>query len=355
MIERKGQEGVPYSSNSNNGNGGSGNRGRFSHRTTLSAYEVMAAKVGRFDRSLEALHIDAKGQVTNKTTSIKELLLSTDMHVRDLMALSPDSLHKRGGRLTPCILPRGDVIIFVMHPLRLVIGKDSCLAFDPGDPTVQSVISDIASAIKIQQLEQAHAAASEAGNHTVTGGAWEVSYELIVLEQALRSFSNQFARIAELLSLIVETSLTALVDAGQGNEEQLFKLVPLKDGLAVAHANMQEVVDVMVELLDSDEDMLGLMLTEKSHVKGGEVYWMIEMTRLTAHANNGPTPPHNTHHPPRRHHLPGPRPALRGGAPPRELPPAAGANRRADQHPPAAGTYVRTCVGHCRLNAFSFI
>lgn len=264
IIERKGEEGVPYSSN---GNGG--NRGRFSHRTTLSAYEVMAAKVGRFDRSLEALHIDAKGQVTNKTTSIKELLLSTDMHVRDLMALSPDSLHKRGGRLTPCILPRGDVIIFVMHPLRLVIAKDSCLAFDPGDPTVQSVISDISSAIKIQQLEQAHAASTEAGNFTVTGGAWEVSYELIVLEQALRSFSNQFARIAELLGLIVETSLTALVDAGQGNEEQLFKLVPLKDGLAVAHANMQEVVDVMVELLDSDEDMLGLMLTEKSHVKGG--------------------------------------------------------------------------------------
>ncbi len=49
---------------------------------TLSAYEVMAAKVGRFDRSLEALHIDAKGAVTAKTTSIKELLLSTEMHVR---------------------------------------------------------------------------------------------------------------------------------------------------------------------------------------------------------------------------------------------------------------------------------
>lgn len=41
-----------------------------------------------------------------------------------------------------------------MHPVRLVIHKDSCLAFDPGDPTVRSVIADIASAIKIQQLEQ---------------------------------------------------------------------------------------------------------------------------------------------------------------------------------------------------------
>jgi hypothetical protein len=114
----------------------------------------MAAKVGRFDRSLEALHIDGKGHVSDQTTSIKELLLNTEMHVRaclcvdlwwkrsgltvcvcrgrsgglimttprfpadtthnhahqvrDLMALSPDSLHKKGGRLTPCILPRGN-------------------------------------------------------------------------------------------------------------------------------------------------------------------------------------------------------------------------------------------------------
>lgn len=30
-----------------------------------------------------------------------------DEQVRDLMALSPDSLHKKGGRLQPCILPRG--------------------------------------------------------------------------------------------------------------------------------------------------------------------------------------------------------------------------------------------------------
>jgi hypothetical protein len=115
---------------------------------------------------------------------------------------------------------------------------------------------------------QAHAASTEAGIFTVNGGSWEVAYELIVLEQALRSFSNQFARIAELLSLIVETSLSALVDAGQGNEEQLFKLVPLKDGLAVAHANVQEVVDVIVQLLNSDEDMLNMMLTERSNVKG---------------------------------------------------------------------------------------
>lgn len=109
---------------------------------------------------------------------------------------------------------------------------------------------------------------TEAGNLTLAGGPWEVAYELIVLEQALRSFCNQFARIAEILSLIVETLLTALVNAGQGNEEQLFKLVPVKDGLATAHANMQEVADVIVQLLNNDEDMLGMMLTEKGSVKG---------------------------------------------------------------------------------------
>ncbi len=211
--------------------------------------------------------VDGKGDVSNKTTSIKELLLTTEMHVRDLIALSPDSLHKKGGRLTPCIMPRNDVIIFVMHPLRLVITKDRCLALDPHDPTVQSIVQEISSSLKIQQLEQEHMAATEGG--ALSASTYEVSYELVVVEQALRSFCNQFSRIKELMSLIVEASLKSLVDAqGSDQEEQLFKLVPLKDGLAVAHSNMQEAVDVLQSLLDNDEDMLAMLLTEKSGVKG---------------------------------------------------------------------------------------
>ena len=258
MLESKGKQGQPYGNNNNN---------TPQQRTSLSPYEILATKLGRFDRQMQALQVDSKGEVTTRTTSIKELLLSTEMHVRDLMALSPDALHKRGGRLTPVILPRNDVIIFVMHPLRLVISKDSCLAFDPQDPTVQSVIADIASAIKIQQLEQAHLAKTEGAALSATG-AYEVAYELVVVEQALRSFCNQFSRIKELLTLIVETSLKALVDSqGSDQEEQLFKLVPLKDGLAVAYSNMQEAVDVLQELVDSDEDMLAMLLTEKAIVE----------------------------------------------------------------------------------------
>lgn len=241
-----------------------GNNTKLQQRTSLSPYEILATKLGRFDRSMQALQVDAKGEVTTRTTSIKELLLNTEMHVRDLIALSPDALHKRGGRLTPVILPRNDVIIFVMHPLRLVISKDSCLAFDPQDPTVQSVIADISSAIKIQHLQQTHLAKTE-GAALSAIGTYEVSYELVVVEQALRSFCNQFSRIKELLTLIVETELKELVDSqGSDQEEQLFKLVPLKDGLAVAYSNMQETVDVIQELVNSEEDMLAMLLSEKA-------------------------------------------------------------------------------------------
>jgi hypothetical protein len=52
--------------------------------------------------------------------------------------------------------------------------------------------------------------------------------------QALRSFCDQFARIKELMALITDTSLQSMVDAeGTAQEEQLFKLVPLKDGVCV--------------------------------------------------------------------------------------------------------------------------
>ena len=63
--------------------------------------------------------------------------------------------------------------------------------------------------------------------------------------------------------------IQGLVDsAGGAHEEQLYKLVPLKDGLAVALQNMQEVIDVLVQLLASDEDMLSMLLTEQSRQSG---------------------------------------------------------------------------------------
>jgi hypothetical protein len=52
------------------------------------------------------------------------------MQIRDVIALSPDN-PIRSTRLSPCILPRGGVIVIVMFPLRLVISRDRVLAFDP--------------------------------------------------------------------------------------------------------------------------------------------------------------------------------------------------------------------------------
>lgn len=56
----------------------------------------------------------------------------------------------------------------------------------------------------------------------------------------LRSVSQSFSRIAELLGLIVETTLSSLTEKG-GNEKDLPKLFPLKDGLAVAQQSIKEV------------------------------------------------------------------------------------------------------------------
>jgi hypothetical protein len=42
----------------------------------------------------------------------------------------------------------GDAIIVVIHPLRLLICRDHCLAFSPRDPRVKNIVLDIAAAIK---------------------------------------------------------------------------------------------------------------------------------------------------------------------------------------------------------------
>jgi hypothetical protein len=57
----------------------------------------------------------------------------------------------------------------------------------------------------------------------------------------LRSISQSFARIAELLGLIVETTLATLTENSSAHADQLYKLVPLKDGLAVTQQSILEV------------------------------------------------------------------------------------------------------------------
>lgn len=59
--------------------------------------------------------------------------------------------------------------------------------------------------------------------------------------QVLRSISQSFARIAELLGLIVETTLATLTENSSAHADQLYKLVPLKDGLAVTQQSILEV------------------------------------------------------------------------------------------------------------------
>lgn len=41
----------------------------------------MASKLGRFDRNVETLKIDAEGNVSNQTSSVRDMLLNTEMHV----------------------------------------------------------------------------------------------------------------------------------------------------------------------------------------------------------------------------------------------------------------------------------
>jgi hypothetical protein len=42
----------------------------------------------------------------------------------------------------------------VMHPVRLVVTKEACLAFDPADPAVRAVVEDVAATLKIVAEEQ---------------------------------------------------------------------------------------------------------------------------------------------------------------------------------------------------------
>jgi hypothetical protein len=60
-----------------------GSAGRERRSYAAASSPAPSSKLGRFDRELDVLRIDQKGDVTEQKTSVKELLLYTEMHVSE--------------------------------------------------------------------------------------------------------------------------------------------------------------------------------------------------------------------------------------------------------------------------------
>jgi Mg2+ and Co2+ transporter CorA len=190
-----------------------------------------------------------------------DILKRTSILPRDLVSLHLTSREeryngnsRRRGFVRPptAILPRTDCILLSFGNIRAVAGRDSVYVLDAHTQTSKSFAKDLAAIFTTD----------------TTGDP----PELLFLEAVLRDTVDTFTRRIRLFEPIVDDFLTRVAnevfsDAG------VHQLVPLKDSLQSFELQVLQSLECLTSLLNDDELMLDLLLTEQAEArqKGTEV------------------------------------------------------------------------------------
>lgn len=217
-------------------------------------------------RTFEVFMIDSSGEFHRTSRSIASILNdSKEIHARDLLALNPGARR----RPAPSILPRGEAIIMALCHMKAIIHYDRCMVFDAERPNVEIDTKVLAAALRrhSQEAKEQDGGGGGGGGGTSEGGNNDVlPYELVVVETLLNIVTSKYEQREMLLRPVVDSQLRGLIDEDYSSSidiDKLHRLVPLKDGLLNFQSATREVAKELKLLLANDEDMLGLLLTER--------------------------------------------------------------------------------------------
>ena len=244
-------------------------------KTTISpsALQQQQPQPRRGEKHLESFKV---AQINYKTGIIQsvylppeEILRQTSILPRDLVALQLTTRRERRGKRLPrhftrppsAILPRTDSILLSFGNIRAVATRESVFILEANNPIAKSFAEDVAALFPVQQNKHPHLAH---GIRTTTTTAEPP--ELIFLEGVLRDTVETFTRRIRLMEPIVED----FVDRASEqvfSEQGVAHLAPLKDALQNFELTVKQSVDCLTELLNDDDEMLNLLLTEQAHAK----------------------------------------------------------------------------------------
>ena len=221
------------------------------HRTPVhdKAQTYRVAKVSYNDASVKMMDL--------KTP---EFLKMASIHARDLITLNATSRQDRRQRLKPirrmqyAIVPRDSVIILCLGNVRAVAGLESVFLLDAHKPFVQDFAQELANIF-----------GTEVNLHGEPP-------ELVFLEHVLKDTVDSFQRRLRWLEPIVDSFLEKVADEIY-SDTGVHLLVPLKDALQAFDIVVKKNLDCITELLNNDDEMLDLLLTEQAsaHKTGSQV------------------------------------------------------------------------------------
>ena len=230
------------------------------------------------------------------TLALPEILRNSSLHARDLFSLALTSSHEvedtlrksrratgAAARTPAAILPRGDEIVLSFGSIRALIGRDRGMIFDAHAPGTKLLAAEIANVFELRTMEGREnrwkrmagfkGRPEDSGSHNVDhidhGLDWSAKmryegepFELVFIEEILRDTCDTFNRRLRLYEPIVDTLLTR-VHNEVFSDSGVQHLVPIKDSLQEFELNVKNCLECLTHLLDNDEDMLGLLLTEQ--------------------------------------------------------------------------------------------
>ena len=232
--------------------------------------------------------ISHDGSVSFGTLGIKDILKR--LHARDLLSLALTTSHEENGkqrrqRKAPtAILPRHGNIVVSFGTIRAVISSTEGLLFDAYKPSVQLLAKEMGVIFKIhrhlQNLkkddddERYHSGSLmrnriDTQTYIQRNKQDQDSFEYVFLEEILREVCLTYSRRLQLYEPIVDEIVTRVsneIYAASG----VHRLVPVKDSLQDFELEVKSTLNCLKELLEDDDDMLGLLLTEQldAHQRG---------------------------------------------------------------------------------------
>lgn len=190
----------------------------------------------------------------------RSLCAETGLSLRDLRVVDPSF------RGVPAILVRRDAIVVALEHIKCVITKRTVLVFGWDAPAVKLFLPD---------LTRALSSSSEAAPQ-------EEPFEFRALSAALESIAARLSLRGRALAPEVQSLVSALhsTDAartpGLGRDIPL-RLVSLNTELARLSSDVEDVSDALQALLESDEDISGLYLSDRrSEAEHAEAELLLE-------------------------------------------------------------------------------
>lgn len=191
-----------------------------------------------------------------------EILKDSSIYARDLVSLQLTTKQeyrrvRRCGvpnRTLSAILPRGKEILLSFGAIRAVVGTKHAWIFDAHSVSVKEFSKDMSS--HLQRAQDQTLSDDSLSPHN--GGP----FELVFLEAVLRDTTDVFNRRIRLYDPIVDSFLDKVANE-VFSDSGVHLLVPLKDSLQGFEMHVKQCLECLTELLNSDEDLLALLITEQ--------------------------------------------------------------------------------------------